>query len=51
MEKATRRISIDFPSEDFRLLKVFCAMSGITIKDCVLESVKKLIEKEQKKGG
>lgn len=44
---STRRLNIEFPSEDFTHLKMLCAEKGVSIKDFVVPLILKAIEEEE----
>lgn len=48
MEKQYKRLSIEFPAEEYVYLKMVCAKQGISVKEFVTKSVMKSIEEWDK---
>lgn len=44
MNKQYKKLSVDFPAEEYLYLKLACAKQGISIKEFVTKSVIKTIE-------
>jgi hypothetical protein len=44
---STRRLNIEFPSDDYTFLKVLCAEKGVSIKDFVVPLVLRALEEEE----
>ena len=44
---STHRLNIEFPSEEYTYLKMFCAEKGMSIKDFVIPLILKAIEEEE----
>lgn len=44
MEKQYKKLSIDFPADEYTYLKMACAKQGISIKDFVTNAVVQRIE-------
>jgi hypothetical protein len=44
MEKQYKKLSVDFPIEEYTYLKMTCAKQGISMKDFVIKSLIKSIE-------
>lgn len=44
---STRRLNVDFPSDEYIYLKMLCAEKGVSIKDFVVPLILKAIDDEE----